>query len=150
MALEIRHELRVERSPADVFRFLADTASFPIVDPALVASAPDGVLSEGLTGTFTHRRGGMTARSTWQVTELDAPTRLRVTIRGMGYGMDETADLLPDGDGTKLAFVDRVWPTSFAGRLMVALSGGIMRRDLAKRAGLLKAALEGGGPLQTL
>lgn len=144
MAIEIRSELRIGRPPADVFRFLADTASFALVDPALVAYSPEGVLSVGLTGTFTHRRSGMTARSTWRVDELKPPTRLRVTIRGMGYEMDETADLVPDGDGTHITFVDRVWPTSLPGRLLVALSGGIMRRDLARRAGLLKVALEGG------
>ena len=32
--------------------------------------------------------------------------------------------------------------SALPGRLLVALSGGIMRRDLAKRAALLRAALE--------
>ena len=141
MTLEIRNELHVGRSPADVFRFLADTDTFSLVDPALLSYTPSGVLSLGLTGTFTHRRGGMTARTTWRVDELEAPTRLRVTIRGLGYEMDETADLEADGEGTHVTFVDRVWPTSLPGRLMVALSGGIMRRDLEARAARMKALL---------
>ena len=141
MTLEIRNELHVGRPPAAVFGFLADTASFSLVDPALLSYSPEGKLSLGLTGTFTHRRSGMIARSTWRVDELEAPTRLRVTIRGMGYEMDETADLLAEGDGTHVTFVDRVWPTSLPGRLMVALSGGIMRRDLAARAARMKSLL---------
>jgi hypothetical protein len=42
------------------------------------------------------------------------------------------------------ADVDRVWPTSVAGRVLVALSGGIMRRDLRARSARLKALLEAG------
>ena len=59
----------------------------------------------------------------------------------MGYEMDETADVRPDGDGTRVTFVERVWPTSLPGRLLVALSGGIMRRDLEARAARMKALL---------
>ena len=95
-----------------------------------------------MTGRFLHRRIGLPARSTWHVTELDAPRRLRVEIRGMGYGMTEEADLEATPSGTRVRFVDRVWPTSLAGRVMVALSGGIIRRDLRARADRLKAVLE--------
>ena len=95
-----------------------------------------------MTGRFLHRRIGLPARSTWHVTELDAPRRLRVEIRGMGYGMTEEADLEATPSGTRVRFVDRVWPTSLAGRVMVALSGGIMRRDLRERAARLKAVLD--------
>jgi hypothetical protein len=64
----------------------------------------------------------------------------------MGYGMIEEVDLEPTDTGTRARFVDRVWPTSLPGRLMVALSGGIMRRDLRARADRLKALLD--GPLE--
>ena len=130
-------ELDVARSPEDVFDFLADIDSFRVVDPALVDVAPGGRLAEGLSGTFTHRRGGMTARTTWRVTEFAPPTVLEVAIRGAGYEMTERAELEGVGTGTRATFVDRVWPTSLAGRVLVALSGGIMRRDLRARAGRL-------------
>jgi hypothetical protein len=74
--------------------------------------------------------------------ELDAPRSLVVEIHGMGYAMTEAATLEAFDGGTRATFVDRVWPTSFPGRLLVALSGGVMRRDLRTRAGRLKAALE--------
>ena len=76
------------------------------------------------------------------MTEHDAPRSLVVEVIGAGYGMTEAATLEPSATGTRATFVERVWPTSIPGRLMVALSSGIMRRDLAKRATLLKAALE--------
>jgi hypothetical protein len=142
----VERVLDIDRAPSDVFDFLADTASFPAVDLALVDYQPRGRLVEGLEGTFTHRRGGMTARTTWRVEELVAPTRLRVSIAGLGYGMESLAELARDGDGegegTVARFVDAVWPTNLYGRVLVALSGGIMRRDLRARADRLKAILE--------
>lgn len=142
--MEIRFEINIKRSPEVVFDFLADTASFPVIDRALVTYTPDGPMRVGLAGTFVHRRGGMAARSTWEVTELERARHIRVAVRGMGYEMDETAVLVATESGTRVAFVDTVRPTSMPGRFLVALSDGIMRRDLRKRAALLKAALEAG------
>ena len=140
--MEIRHDIDVAQPPEVVFDFLIDTRSFPIVDRALVSFEPGGLMHVGLHGTFVHRRGGMTARSTWEVAELVRPSRIRVAVRGSGYEMDEIATLSAGGSGTIGSFFDAVRPTSLAGRVMVALSGGIMRRDLRQRARLLKAALE--------
>jgi carbon monoxide dehydrogenase subunit G len=136
-------QLDVARSPEDVFAFLADIDSFRALDPALIECTPSGRLEAGLSGTFAHRRGGMTARTTWRVTVFAPPHLLEVAIRGAGYEMTERADVAGDGSGTRATFVDRVWPTSLAGRVLVALSGGIMRRDLLARAERLKAILEG-------
>jgi carbon monoxide dehydrogenase subunit G len=132
----------IDRPPAEVFAFLADTASFRAVDPALVDFSPAGPLSTGLHGTFAHRRGWMIARTRWTVTELEAPRSVVVEIQGSGYGMSEAATLEPLAGGTRATFADRVWPTSLAGRLLVALSGGVMRRDLRARGERLKAVLE--------
>ena len=90
----------------------------------------------------------MVARTTWRVTGFEPPGSLEVEIAGMGYGMTEAADLEATETGTRARFVDRVWPTSLAGRVLVALSGGIMRRDLRARAARLKALLEGGTATQ--
>ena len=143
---EIETSVDIARSTVDVFAFLASTRSFKAVDPALVEFEPEGDLRPGLTGTFLHRRGGLPARSTWLVVESDPPRRLAVEIRGMGYGMTEEAMLKPQGDGTRATFVDRVWPTSLPGRLLVALSGRIMRRDLRARSERLRKILEAGAP----
>jgi hypothetical protein len=141
--VEIRHETEVARSPEAVFDFLVDTESFRVIDRALVSFEPGGLMHVGLRGSFVHRRGGMTARSTWEVVELVRPSRLRVAVRGSGYEMDEVATLSAVGSGTRASFVDVVRPTTPGGRVMVALAGGIMRRDLDQRARLLRAALEG-------
>jgi len=84
----------------------------------------------------------MTARTTYRVTAFDDPRRLEVAISGMGYSMTEAAELEAIPGGTRAQFVDRVWPTTLPGRLLVALSSGIMRRDLRARAARLKGLLE--------
>ena len=139
---ELTHELELARSPDAVFALLADPESFRAVDPALIDYGPRGPLAAGAEGWFKHRRGGMTANTTWRVTELDAPTRLEVAISGSGYRMTESAYLEATAAGTRAVFIDRVWPTSLPGRILVALSSGIMRRDLRDRAARLKALLE--------
>ena len=140
--MEIRYEVAIAAPRERVFEFLADTRNFPVVDRALVEFEPHQRMVLGLEGTFVHRRGGMKARTTWHVAELETPSRIRVGVSGAGYEMEETANLATTDAGTIAAFVDSVWATSLAGRLMVALSGRIMRRDLEQRAALLKAALE--------
>jgi hypothetical protein len=140
--MQIRHAIEIARPPEDVFDFLADTDSFRVVDRALVSYTPHGVLHVGLSGTFVHRRGGMTARSTWTVAELERPSRLAVALRGMGYEMEEAVTLVANGTGTHATFVETVRPISMGGRVMVALSTGIMRRDLTRRAALLRSTLE--------
>jgi hypothetical protein len=139
---ELRTEIEIKRQQADVFTFLADTRGYRAVDSALVEVEPEGPLAEGMTGRFLHRRAGLPARTTWRVLTLEAPSRLVVELRGMGYAMTEALEVEGTPLGTRARFLERVWPTSLAGRLMVALSGGIMRRDLRARASLLKAVLE--------
>lgn len=142
---ELEFESDIARPPGDVFTLIADPASFKRVDPAMIDFGPPGPLAVGGTGWFKHRRGGMTARTTFTVTELDPPRRLVVEIAGVGYGMTEAAILEATPGGTHARFIDRVWPTSLPGRLLVALSSGIMRRDLRARADRLKAILEAPG-----
>lgn len=138
---QIGSTFQVDRSPTEVFAFLADTANFRAVDAALVDYAPTGPLRAGVQGRFAHRRGWMVARTTWTVTQLDPPRSLVVEVHGAGYAMTEAATLEPEAGGTRATFVERVWPTSRAGRLLVALSGGVMRRDLRARAARLKELL---------
>ena len=139
---ELTFELDVARPPGDVFALLVDPHHFRVLDPAMIDYGPPGPLTAASEGWFKHRRGGMTARTTFRVSEFDAPRRLEVAISGMGYAMTEAAELEAIPTGTRARFVDRVWPTTLPGRLLVALSGGIMRRDLRARAARLKQLLE--------
>ena len=141
---ELTFEVDVARPPGDVFALLTDPDHFRVLDPAMLEYGPPGRLTAGSEGWFKHRRGGMTARTTYRVTAFDDPSRLEVAISGMGYAMTEAAELEAIPTGTRARFVDRVWPTTLPGRLLVALSGGIMRRDLRARAERLAALMAEG------
>jgi hypothetical protein len=141
---EIQRDLEIGRDVATVFAFLTDPTKFRTIDHALVEVEPTTPMALGMSGRMTHRRGGMTARTTWSVTRFEPPTELVVEIRGSGYAMTESAELTAMPERTRIRFVDRVWPTSLPGRLLVALSGGIMRRDLEARANRLRRILETG------
>lgn len=139
---EIERDLDIDRDAATVFAFLTDPTKFGTIDRALVQVEPTTPMELGTTGRMTHRRGGMIARTTWSVTSFEPPTALVVEIHGSGYAMTESAQLGATPRGTRIRFVDRVWPTSLPGRLLVALSGRIMRRDLEARANRLRRILE--------
>jgi polyketide cyclase/dehydrase/lipid transport protein len=143
---EFRYEIDLPREPGAVFAFLISPEGLHGVDPALVDYGPPGAITAGGSGWFKHRRGGMTARTTFRVNLFEPPHRLEVQISGMGYGLAETAELEATQTGTRARFVDRVWPTSLPGRLFVALSGGILRRDLQARSARLRRLLEEPSP----
>jgi len=140
--MEISDSFVIDRPRADVFEFLVDTAHFKAVDRALVAFEPSGRIELGTQGTMQHRRGGITARTTWRVTKLVYGESVEVEIRGMGYRMREAIELADDDSGTVMRVVDTLWGTSLLGNVFVAISKGFIRRDLVARAALLRAALE--------
>jgi len=144
MAMEISDSFVIDRPRGDVFAFLVDTSHFKKVDRALVAFEPTGRMELDMHGTMQHRRGGMTARTTWRVTKLVAEERLGIEIRGMGYRMQEAVELADDDSGTAMRVVDTLSGTSQLGNLFVAISKGFIWRDLVARAALLRAALESG------
>ena len=140
----IQADVSVARSPQDVFAALADPTTWFAIDPTLVEVTPRGPVALGAGGTMRNRRGpGMTATVTWRTTAFEPGVRLTQYLVGMGYELWETVELTPEADGTHLKVVDTLAPTSLAGRVMVALSRGIMERDATARCARLKALLEG-------
>lgn len=140
--LVIEGRASVAAPPQDVFEALADPATWFIIDPTLVDVNPRERLALGTTGTMRNRRGGLTATVTWTTTELVPGARLVQHTKGFGYELTESVTLAVDALGTQVTVVDSVIATSFAGRLMVAMSRGILERDLRARFSRLKALLE--------
>jgi len=141
--LVVEGRASVAAPPQHVFEALADPATWFIIDPTLVDVNPRERLAIGTTGTMRNRRGpGLTATVTWTTTELIPGARLVQHLKGFGYELTESVTLAVDTLGTQVTVVDSVIPTSLAGRLMVAMSRGIMERDLQARFVRLKALLE--------
>jgi hypothetical protein len=122
---------------------MVDPARWFEYDPTLVDVTPRDRLQIGSSGMVRNRRAlGMTAKATWKTTELEAPVRITQYLRGMGYELTEAVRLTAVDGGTDMHVVDTLLPTSLGGRVFVALSRGIMERDLRGRSERLRAMLE--------
>ena len=132
----------IAQSPAHVYAYLIDQASWAALDPSVLEISPRGPVSTGMTGTMTRRVAGLRVTNGFTVTELAPDARLGMRITGAGYALTETISLEAMPDGTRATVVDVLEPTSLGGRLFVALSGGFIRRDLRVRFERLKSALE--------
>jgi AmiR/NasT family two-component response regulator len=89
---------------------------------------------------------GLTVKTKWEVTAFVPGTRLENLITGFGYEMRELIVLAAGSGGTEATITDTLTPTSLAGRAMVAMSRGIIERDLETRYAKLKSVLEAGPP----
>ena len=137
---------RIAASPERVFEFLADPTRWSEYDPTLVEATPRERLTVGATGIVRNRRMGVTAKATWTTTELEPPVRVTQYTRGMGYELTESVQLTAVGGGTDMHVVITLLPTSLGGRAFVAMSRGIVERDLRARSQRLRALLEREAP----
>ena len=64
----------------------------------------------------------------------------------MGYELTESVQLTAVDGGTDMHVVITLLPTSLGGRAFVAMSRGIVERDLRARSQRLRALLEREGP----
>lgn len=145
--LEVSGSFTVDSPRTAVYDFLIDTASFPVVDPDMVDWSPHGIMVDGMEGTMRRRAGVMKVKTTWRVAGLVPGVRIVIDIRGMGYEMREVVELRDAGTGTEVRVLDSLTGTSLPGRLFVAASKGVIRRDIDARGRRLQAALE--GPVHT-
>ena len=134
--------LHIARPPEHVYAFLIDQATWAAMDATLLDVTPRGSVAVGMAGTMTRRVAGRTVTDSWTVTELEPVTRVGMRLTGAGYQVVETIVLEGTAAGTHATIVDTLRHTSAGGRLLVALSGPFVRRDLRTRFGRLKALLE--------
>ena len=137
---------RIAASPEQVFEFLADPTRWSEYDPTLVEATPRERLTVGATGIVRIRRMGVTAKATWTTTDLEPPVRVTQHTRGLGYELTESVQLTAVDGGTDMHVVITLLPTSLGGRAFVAMSRGIVERDLRARSQRLRALLEPEAP----
>ena len=139
----IEGRITVAALPERVFSILVDPTTWFEIDPTLIEVTPRERVVLGATGTMRNRRGpGIVATVRWTTTEYVAGRCLSQHLRGFGYELTESIDLVPVASGTEMTVVDTLVPTSIAGRMMVAASRGIMERDLRSRFARLQALLD--------
>ncbi|MDP9483142.1 MAG: SRPBCC family protein, partial [Chloroflexota bacterium] len=136
----VERRIDIGRPPEAVFDVLADPTTWATHDPALIDVQPRDRVVPGATGTMRRRAGlGMTVTTSWENTTYDPGACLEMLVRGSGYELRETVQFVATPTGTTVTVVDDLVPTSLVGRVMGALSGGIIERGLDARLARLKA-----------
>ena len=132
----------IARPPERVYAVLIDHGTWAALDPALLDITPRGPLAVGMTGTMTRKVAGRRITNGWTVLELEPGTRFAMRVTGAGYELIETITLEATAGGTRATTEDIYRHTSLGGRLLIAVSGPFIRRDLRERYKRLRALLE--------
>ncbi len=139
--------LDIARPSERVYAVLVDQDTWAALDPTLMDVTPRGSLAVGMSGTMTRRVAGRRVTNGWIVLELEPGRRVGMRLTGAGYELIEETTLEGTSGGTRATTADTLRHTSVGGRLLVAVSGPFIRRDLRKRNKRLKALLEDDGSL---
>ena len=138
----IEGRIDIARSPDDVFDYLADMGNWKAIDKALLKVSPDGPVGLGSSGTMIHNRPGVKVKTSWEITAFERAERFEMLITGFGYTLRETVTLTEVPSGTRVDTTDLILPTLLVGRVLVAVSGRTIRRDLEVRNQRFKTLLE--------
>jgi carbon monoxide dehydrogenase subunit G len=148
MANEFSGSAVIDRPIADVFAFLADGTNDPKFSPRVqnIRKATDGPIGVGTVFESTVKDAGMKTTREFELTEFDAPTRIRwtersknmVTVPEGGYDLESVNDT-----ETKVTIHNRLEGHGF-GKLILgfAVKGAI--KDAPDFAQRIKSAVEAG------
>jgi len=145
MANEFEGTAVIERPIEEVFAFLADGQNDRKFSPRVqeIAKTSDGPPGVGTVYVSTVKDAGMKSKREFELTEFEAPTRIRwtehsknmITVPNGGY------DLSPEGSGTKLRVFNEFEGHGF-GKLILPLALRAARKDADPFANRIKQAVE--------
>jgi uncharacterized protein YndB with AHSA1/START domain len=135
----------VDRPIDEVFAYLADGTHDPEFSPRVkeIRRTTDGPPGVGTTFESTVKDGGVKTRRTFELTEVQAPTRIRwtertknvVTVSEGGY------DLAPEGAGTRVTIFN-VLEGHGIGKVIVRFALREARKDANAFGARIKTAVE--------
>ena len=147
MANSFEGTSEIDRPIEEVFAFLAAGTNDPKFSPRVleIEKRTDGPVGVGTVFASTVKDAGMKTQREFEITELDAPTRIRwkeisqnaITVPRGGY------DLAPSGTGTRLTVFNEFAAHSF-GRVIMPLALRAARKDADPFAERVKRAIESG------
>ena len=136
---------KIDRPVEEVFAFLADGTNDPKFSPRVleIAKTTDGPVAVGTVFASTVKDAGMKTNREFELTEFQAPTRIRwaersknlVTATEGGY------DLAPVEGGTQLTVFNELEGHGF-GKLIAGFATSAARKDADAFAQRIKAAVE--------
>jgi carbon monoxide dehydrogenase subunit G len=148
MANEFSGSAVIARPIADVFAFLADGTNDPKFSPRVqsIRKATDGPIGVGTVFESTVKDAGMKTNRRFELTEFEAPTRIRwtersknmVTVPEGGYDLVSVSDT-----ETKVTIHNRLEGHGF-GKLIVGFAAKAAIKDAPDFVQRIKAAVEAG------
>jgi carbon monoxide dehydrogenase subunit G len=148
MANEFSGSAVIDRPIADVFAFLADGTNDPKFSPRVqsIRKETDGPIGVGTVFESTVKDAGMKTSRRFELTEFDAPTRIRwtersknmVTVPEGGYDFVSVSDTV-----TKVTIHNRLEGHGF-GKLIVGFAAKAAIKDAPAFVQRIKAAVEAG------
>ncbi len=146
MAHEFSGSAVIDRPISQVFAFLADGTNDPKFSPRVqqITKTTDGPVGVGTMFESTVKDAGMTTRRQFELTEFEAPTKIRwtersknmVTVPEGGYDLEEVGPTQ-----TKVTIHNTFEGHGF-GKLIVGLAARAAIRDAPAFAARIKSAAE--------
>jgi carbon monoxide dehydrogenase subunit G len=138
----------INRPIDQVFGFLADGTNDPKFSPRVqeITKTTDGPPGVGTVYASTVKDAGMTTKREFELTEFEAPTKIRwaersknsITVPSGGY------DLEPAGEGVTRLTIHNTFEGHGFGKVILPLALRAARKDADAFAGRIKAAVEAG------
>jgi carbon monoxide dehydrogenase subunit G len=148
MANEFSGSVVIDRPIADVFAFLADGTNDPKFSPRVqsISKETDGPIGVGTVFASTVKDAGMKTNRRFELTDFEAPTRIRwtersknmVTVPEGGYDLVSVSDT-----ETKVTIHNRLEGHGF-GKLIVGFAAKAAIKDAPDFVRRIKAAVEAG------
>ena len=150
MAHEFSGSAVIDRPINQVFEFLADGTNDPTFSPRVqeIRQTTDGPVGVGTVFESTVKDAGMTTKRSFELTEFNAPTRIRwtersknmVTVPNGGY------DFEPVSDNETRVTIHNVLEGHGFGKLVVGFAARAAVKDAPAFAQRIKSAVEKSTP----
>jgi carbon monoxide dehydrogenase subunit G len=145
MAGRFEGTAHIDRPIEEVFAFLADGRNDPKFSPRVqeIRKTTEGPPGPGAVYESTVKDAGMTTQREFELTEFEAPTRIRWSERSKNLvtAVDGGYDLLAEDGGTRLTVFNELEGHGL-GKLVAPLALRAARKDADAFADRIKQAVE--------
>jgi carbon monoxide dehydrogenase subunit G len=138
--LEARGRAQIDRSPEEVFDYLADVRNEPkwLPGAADIVLTSEGEVGPGSTFQGTYARAGTV---TCHLSRYERPRHLTIHGEGRGMSFDDEVTLSPSGTGTRLDAVMRTQPKGLF-KLLAPMMGRVISKQFQSNWDALARVLE--------
>lgn len=138
----MENTVRIDRSPADVFRYLTDVEKMPEWQSSAVEARAEGEMGVGTEIKEIRNFLGRRAESTLEVTEYEPGRKFSLRVLSGPLRFEVRHALTPEDGGTRLDWVAEADTSRFP-KLAVRMMAGTAERQFKGDLERLKRLLEG-------